>query len=112
MRTGVETVRRDWEENLRIMRYLMKQKIFSFGDDYTIKDESGRDCFFVDGRAFSIGDKLSFKDMSGREIAFIRQKLLSIGKTYEIDYPGGSAIVKKHLFTLFHAAFTIDVPGP
>ena len=94
------------------MRYQMRQKLFSFGDDYTIKDDTGRDRFFVDGRAFSIGDKLSFQDMSGRELAFIRERILSIGKTYEIDYPGGSAVVKKHLFTFFRCAFTVDVPGP
>jgi uncharacterized protein YxjI len=90
----------------------MRQKLFSFGDDFVIKDESGRDAFLVDGRAFSIGDKLSFQDMSGRELAFIHEKLLSFGKTYVIDFPGGSATVKKQLFTLLKCAFTIDVPGP
>ena len=94
------------------MLYLMRQKLFSFGDDYTIKDEAGRDCFYVDGRAFSLGDKLSFQDMQGNELAFIREKLLSIGKTYVIDYPCGSATVKKHLFTFLRCAFTVDVPGP
>jgi hypothetical protein len=38
------------------MRYLMKQKLFAFGDDFTITDEQGNDTFFVDGRAFSFGD--------------------------------------------------------
>jgi uncharacterized protein YxjI len=94
------------------MRYLMRQKLLSFGDDFVIKDESGRDAFYVDGRAFSIGDKLSFQDMNGNELAFIREKLLALGKTYVIDYPGGSATVKKHLFTFLRCAFTIDVPGP
>ena len=95
------------------MRYQMRQKLFSFGDDFVIKDESGRDVFFVDGRAFSIGDKLSFQDMAGNELAFIREKLLSLGKTYVIEFPGGgSATVKKHLFTFLSCAFTVDVPGP
>ena len=94
------------------MRYIMKQKLFSFGDDFVIKDESGRDVFFVDGKAFSIGNKLSFQDMSGNELAFIRQKILSFKPTYEISYSGGTAVVKKDLFTFFRASFTIDVPGP
>ena len=59
------------------MRYLMKQKVFAWGDDFRIKDEGGKDMFFVDGRAFSFGKKLSFQDMSGNELAFIEQKLLS-----------------------------------
>ena len=95
------------------MRYLMKQKLFSFGDDFVIKDENDHDAYFVDGRAFSIGDKLSFQDTSGHELAFIRQRLLSWGPTYEIYYADELyATVKKHLFTLGYTKFTIDVPGP
>lgn len=95
------------------MRYLMKQKLFSWGDDFTIKNEGGQEAFFVDGKAFSFGDKLSFQDMQGREIAFIRQKLLAWGPTYEITRGGAvAAVVKKHLFTLFRCRFTVDVPGP
>lgn len=95
------------------MRYVMKQKLFSWGDDFTIKNEAGQDVFFVDGKAFSFGDKLSFQDMQRNELAFIRQKVLSWGPTYEI-YRGGNlaAVVKKELFTFFRCRFTIDVPGP
>lgn len=53
------------------MRYVMKQKLLSWGDDFTIQDEDGRDAFFVDGKAFSIGARLSFQDMSGSELLFI-----------------------------------------
>jgi uncharacterized protein YxjI len=95
------------------MRYVMKQKLFSFGDDFTIKDENGQDVFFVDGKVFSFGDKLSFQDMAGNELVFISQKLLSWGPTYEI-YRGSqlAAVVKKSLFTFFNCKFTVDVPGP
>ena len=95
------------------MRYVMKQKLFSWGDDFCIKDDQGRDVFFVDGRAFSIGEKLSFQDMAGNELAFISQKLLSWGPTYHV-YRGSqlAAVVKKSLFTFFHCKFTVDVPGP
>lgn len=95
------------------MRYVLKQKFWSWGDDFTIRDERGQDMFLVDGRAFSWGDKLSFQDTSGRELAFIRQKLLSWGPTYEIARDGELlAVVKKDLFTFFRCRFTVDVPGP
>jgi uncharacterized protein YxjI len=95
------------------MRYVMNQKILCLGNDFVVRDESGRDVLYVDGRALSIGDKLSVLDMAGRELAFIRQKLLSWGKTYEV-YRGGelAAVVKKELFTFFRCALTVDVPGP
>ena len=95
------------------MRYIMREKLLSWGNDFVIKDESGRDAYFVDGKAFSFGDKLSFQDMQGNELAFIKQKLLSWGKTYEIVRDGRvAAVVKRELFTLFRHRFTVDVPGP
>lgn len=95
------------------MRYLMKQKLFAWGDDFTIKNEAGEDAYFVDGKAFSFGAKLSFQDMQGNELAFIAQKLLNWGPTYEIHRDGRvAAVVKKKLFALLHHRFTIDVPGP
>jgi uncharacterized protein YxjI len=95
------------------MRYLMKQKLFCWGDDFFIKDDQGRDVFFVDGKVCSFGDKLSFQDTAGNELAFISQKLLSWGPTYEIYRgPELAAVVKKSLFTFFHCKFTVDVPGP
>lgn len=95
------------------MRYLMKQKLFCFGDDFVIKTEAGNAAFFVDGKVFTLGQKLSFQDMRSHELAFIRQKLLAWGPTYEIYREGQlAAVVKKHLFTLFRCAFTVDVPGP
>lgn len=91
------------------MRYVMRQKLLSFGDDFTIKDENGVDRYFVDGKVFSIGDKLSFQDMAGNELARIEQKVLSLFKTYRI-YRGGQLIatVKKKPFTLFRDAFELE----
>lgn len=95
------------------MRFVLKQKFWSFGDDFRILDQHGHDAYLVDGAAFSWGDKLSFQDPSGHELARIRQKLLSWGPTYEIEVGGRLlAVVKKELFTLFRCAFTVDVPGP
>ena len=95
------------------MRYVMRERLLSWGDDFRIRDDSGREVFFVDGKAFSIGDKLSFQDTTGNELAFIKQKVLSLARTYEI-YRGGSlaAVVKKRLLGLIHHRFSIDVPGP
>jgi len=91
----------------------MQQKFIALGDDFTIRDETGRDAYFVDGKAFSIGDKLSFQDMAGNELAFISQTVLAVGRTYEISRAGEIvAVVKKSLFSPFHHRFTVDVPGP
>ncbi len=95
------------------MRYVMRERLLSWGDDFRIRDDSGREVFFVDGKAFSLGDKLSFQDSTGKELAFIKQKLLSLARTYEIHRDGSlAAVVKRNLFGLLHHRFSIDVPGP
>ena len=94
------------------MRYLMKEKLWAFGDDFTIQDTEGKDVFFVDGKAFSLGKKLSFQDMQGQELAFISQKLLSFRSTFEIYREDQlfAEVVKELSF--FKSKFTVDVPGP
>jgi uncharacterized protein YxjI len=99
------------------MRYVMKQKIVSWGDDFVIRDETGAERYFVDGRALSFGDKLSFKDMAGNEVAFIDQKLLAWGPTYEVFRDGRLfAVVKEKVWTFLRNKFNVDVgadgPGP
>ena len=95
------------------MRYVMRQKLLSWGDDYIIKDEAEHELYLVDGKAFSLGGQLSFKDMDGHELAFIKQKLFKLSPTYEIHRSGElAAVVKQELFALLHHRFTVDVPGP
>jgi uncharacterized protein YxjI len=94
------------------MRYVMKQKLFSFTDDYKITDADGKDVYYVDGKLLSLGKNLSFQDMEQRELAHIQQKLLNWGLTFEITHDGELvAVVKKELFTFFHCVFHVDEPG-
>jgi uncharacterized protein YxjI len=94
------------------MRYLLKQKLFSLGDDFHILDENGAKVFFVDGKVFSIGDKLSFQDMQGNELALIREKVISFVPHYLIEADGEVvARVKKRFFSLFHCKYDVDGPG-
>lgn len=94
------------------MRYVMRQKLFCLGDDYTVTDENGAQRFIVDGAVFTIRDSTSFRDLAGNELCHIRRRLLSLGPTYEIERNGRITSVSKHLFTLFKCRFTVDVPGP
>ncbi|HEV2641051.1 MAG TPA: LURP-one-related family protein [Candidatus Elarobacter sp.] len=95
------------------MRYVLKQKLLSWGDDFYVRDEQGNDVYFVDGKALSFGDQLSFRDMAGNELAYIRQKVFNLRRTYEITRGGVlAAVVTKELFALLHHRFTVDVPGP
>ena len=95
------------------MRYVMRQKLLSLADNFTIKNEQEQDVFLVKGKVFSFGDKLSFQDLAGNELVFIDQRLLNWSPTYEL-WKGGEllAVVKRELFSFIHHRFTVDVPGP
>lgn len=94
------------------MRYIMRQKFWSWGDDFTIKDENEQDVFLVDGAAFSWGDNLSVQDMDGNQLAHISQALFTLMPRYEIFRNGEkfAEVIKE--FSWFNSSFTLDVPGP
>jgi uncharacterized protein YxjI len=96
------------------MRYLIREKLLSLGDDFWIENEAGRRIYKIDGRAFTIlREKLGIEDAAGREIGFLREKLISLRKAYEIHiHERHVATVRKDLLTLFRCSFTVDVPGP
>jgi uncharacterized protein YxjI len=56
------------------MKYLIRQKFFSFRDSFTIKNEFNEDCFKVYGKILTIGNKLFLTDMHDRELFYIEQK--------------------------------------
>jgi uncharacterized protein YxjI len=94
-------------------RFVMKQRWFSFGDSYAVRDAAHEEVLRIQGKVFSIGDHLSVEDMTGRQLARIDQKVLSWGPTYEIwRHERLAAVVRKSVFTLLHCTFTVDVPGP
>ncbi|MFO0598300.1 MAG: LURP-one-related family protein [Myxococcaceae bacterium] len=96
------------------MKFLMKQDLLAFGDDFTIKNEHGDEVYVVDGKAFTLlREKLVFKDRAGNELARITQKLIALTPAYEITRGDEVlAVVKKDLINVFRVGFTVDVPGP
>ncbi|MDB6076831.1 MAG: hypothetical protein JWO82_578, partial [Akkermansiaceae bacterium] len=94
------------------MKFMLKQKFWSWGDDFVIRDEEGRECYQVDGAVFSFGDSLTIRDMAGKVVATIEQALLSWGPTYEIRRPGHAETrVRKEVFTFFTCEYEVDGPG-
>ena len=92
------------------MRYAVKQKIFSFGDSFTIRDEAGNDCFAVKGKVFALGDKLKIYDMKGRELVYIEQKFFRFLPEYSIYYNGQLYATVQKEFTFFKPKFRIYSP--
>ena len=91
-------------------RFVMRQKMFSFGDDFTVTDEQGRKLFAVDGKVFRIRDTLLFKDAEGVELYKIQQKLLRVRDSMDVKR-GDQVVAHVHqaLFTPLRDRFQIDL---
>ena len=94
------------------MIFKVKEKFWSWGDEFTIFDQNDQPKYLVKGKAFSWGDKLSFQTMEGDELAFINQKLLSFRPKYEITVEGQPFAQLLQEFSWFSKKFKLDVPGP
>ncbi|PKM63885.1 MAG: hypothetical protein CVU96_05635 [Firmicutes bacterium HGW-Firmicutes-20] len=57
------------------MKLYIKQKVFSFNDKFTVKDETGTDRYFVEGEIFTLGKKLHVYDVNHTERIFLQQKV-------------------------------------
>ena len=82
------------------MKLYIKQKVFSWKDQFTVKSEYDEDRYTVEGEVFSLGKKLHVKDMIGNEVAFIKEKVWSWLPRYEVYVNGDLAgtIVKEFSF--------------
>lgn len=82
------------------MKRYIKQKVFSWSDCFSVKDELGNDCYSVEGEMFSVGKKLHILDTTGQEVATIKEELLTFLPRYQV-WIGGvqvAQIVKKMTF--------------
>jgi uncharacterized protein YxjI len=90
------------------LRYKIRQRIFSFGDSFTIKDEYDNDRFEVQGKVFSFGDKLKIYDMAGNEIVYMEQEVFHLLPRYNIYLNGSYAASVKKELSFFKPSFTIE----
>lgn len=90
------------------MIYKVQQKIFSFADNFTIKNQYDEDCFIVRGKIFTLGNKLKIEDLQGRELVYIEQKLFRFFPEYNIYLEGQHLARVKKEFTFLKPRFNIQ----
>src|ERR1700723_2286450 len=94
------------------MRYQVREKLFSIGDDFWVTDDQGNRAFLVDGKALSLRQTFELKDGSGAVVAAIHKKLLSFRDSMEIERDGHViATVKKAVISPLHHKSVIDLAG-
>src|SRR5690349_18704471 len=74
------------------VRYQMRQKLVSIGDDFWIENEQGARAFKVDGKALRVRHTLVFQDTQGQELCKIQERMLRVKDTVEIESPDGEPL--------------------
>jgi len=70
------------------VKYRMREKLASIGDDSWIEDEHGNKIYKVDGKAMRLRDTFILQDMAGAEVAKIQERKLHIRDTMAIERDG------------------------
>ena len=93
------------------MKLYIKEKVFSWGDQFTVKDDAGRDKYVVQGEVFTWGKKLHVYDMLGKEVAFIKQEVWSFLPRYYVFCGDRKVAEIKKEFTFLFPRYSIDGLG-
>ena len=93
------------------MRLYMKEKVFSWNERFTVKDENGWDKYYVEGEFFSLGKKLHLLGAHGEEVAFIQQRLFTLMPRFSVTVAGRELAEIRKEFTFFYQRYVIDGLG-
>jgi uncharacterized protein YxjI len=95
------------------LRYQLRQKMLSIGDDFWVEDEDGERVFRVDGKALRLRKTFHLEDMQGRRLCTIQKRVMHIRDTMEIEGPQGDrmALVHKALISPLRERWKVDVEG-
>lgn len=92
------------------MKFVMRERMFSIGEDFWIEDESGQRAFLVDGKALRLRQTFELKDAAGQVLTIIRKKLVSVRDTMMVERDGDVvAKVRKKLFSPLRHAMVIEL---
>ena len=90
------------------MKLYVKQKVFSFRDSFTVKDEEGNDRYTVVGDFFSFPKALRVYDMSETELLKIQRKLFTFLPRYQIFRNNSLAAEIAKEFSFFTPKYYLD----
>jgi uncharacterized protein YxjI len=92
------------------MRYLVRERVFSIGEDFWITDEQGNRVFLVDGKALRLRETFELKDAAGVIVATVKKKLIAVRDTMEIEHDGAVvATVRKAVISPLRHRSVIDL---
>ncbi|SEO12490.1 Uncharacterized protein YxjI [Amphibacillus marinus] len=92
-------------------RLYMKQKVFSLGGRFTVKDDQEMDKYYVEGSFLKIPKTFTILDRDQREVALITKKVFSFLPKFFVDVDGEEIITIQKEFSFFRARYHIAGVG-
>jgi uncharacterized protein YxjI len=89
----------------------IKQKVFSLGGKFTVKNQQEEDVYYVEGSFMQIPKTFSLMNTERDEVARITKKVFSFLPTFFVEVNGREALTIKKEFSFFKARYTIDAAG-
>jgi uncharacterized protein YxjI len=93
-----------------MVRYQMREKLVSIGDDSWIEDAAGNRAFKANGKAARLRHTVVLEDPHGTKVATIKDRPVHLRDVTDIDLGDRSAKVKKALVG-FRDRFHVEVEG-
>lgn len=85
------------------MRYLVRQRLFSFVGSFWITDENGNEVFHVEGQPLRLRKTFELTDAAGAVLAVIRNQPFRLRPTMDIERDGAVvASVRRVRFSFRH----------
>ena len=93
------------------MDLYIRQKVFSWGDRFSVKDRYGNDRYLVEGEILTLGKKLHVYDLLDREVIYIEQELLTLLPRYRLFLNGIETAEIAKEFSFLSPRYRIDGLG-
>lgn len=89
----------------------IKQKVFSLSGKFTVKDEQGKDTYYVEGSFMKFPKTFSIMNITKAEVALITKKMFSFLPKFFVEVNGLEVLTIRKEFSFFKARYTIDAAG-
>ncbi|WP_339217760.1 LURP-one-related family protein [Ornithinibacillus sp. FSL M8-0202] len=89
----------------------IKQKVFSIGEKFTVKDQEENDVYFVEGSFMKVPKTFSIMNTARDEVATVTKKVFSFLPKFFVEVNGQEVLTIKKEISFFKARYTIDAVG-
>lgn len=101
-------VRRKLIKECKMKRYIFKEKFFKITDKYWIKDEDGKDSFYLDQDFTLMGYRAAVYGPDKQRLFRIEKKILSLLPKFFVNFEDGSRMTLNQRFTLLRKSIDVS----